>query len=103
VLQYDLKKRFTLWSRNYLQSKTQFINYDEGYSLSSTKLPVLFSWDIGLSKKLWKDYIHLNLTARNIVISNKNYFNNSIPFSTSIFVSISANIDGIGKVKTTNP
>jgi hypothetical protein len=103
VLQYDLKKRFTLWSRNYLQSKTQFLNYDEGYSLSSTKLPVLFSWDIGLSKKLWKDYIHLNLTARNIVISNKNYFNNSTPFSTSIFVSISANIDGIGKAKTTNP
>jgi hypothetical protein len=105
LLQYDLPKKFTIWSRNYLQSQTQFLSYDAGYSLSTTKpyysRPLTFTWEIGLSKKLLKDHINLNLTARNLLTTNNDYYSTSMPFYTGLFISITANIDGLGESKST--
>lgn len=108
IVKYDFKHKFTLWSRNYLQSKTVWLDphmnsEPEGPVLYSTN-PMLFSWELGLSKKLLKDHVNINLTTRNFFGKSLNYYssgNNN--YQGMVSISITANIDGIGKPKGPNP
>ncbi len=108
VLQYDLPKRFTLWSRNYIQSKTQWFNAPGYYNMyKGTELyytlPPRLGWEMGMSKKLFKEYIHLNITARNLFAKGVNYNPDQLHYNGRLFVSIIFNINGIGGSKTPKP
>ncbi len=105
TLQYDLPKRFTLWSRNYMQSKTQwFTDYGNSSAGLYYTQPTQFGWDIGLNKKLFKEYLNINLAARNVLQKDIYYSSSGMfEFLGGIFISITANINGIGETKTPKP
>jgi hypothetical protein len=102
TLQYDLPKRFTVWTRHYLQSQTAYWNIGN-YSPESLSdvyytAPLFYSFDLGLSKKLWKDYLNLNITARNILSKNREdhmYYSSVHNYQSSLNLSVTANIDGL--------
>ncbi len=104
ILQYDLPKRFTFWSRNYIQSKTELIPGSIpqdylGYPEIYFHTPTQFGWEIGFSKKLFKEYLHLNLTARNLLAKEVYYNPDQLHYSGRLFMSIVFNINGIGGSK----
>jgi outer membrane receptor for ferrienterochelin and colicin len=102
IVQYNMPKRFTLWVRNYWQSETQWWNDAklwtepavDGSSLYYT-LPSIYTWDIGLGKKLFKEYLNMNLSVRNLFNANERYTQLGAQFDFRVVASISANIDGL--------
>jgi hypothetical protein len=107
TLKYDLPKRFTLWSRNYLQSETKFWNYpglvDPYTNQLYATVPYIFTWDLGISKKLFKDYLYFNFSVRNLLNTNERYYPTGAQLGTRFTASITANIDGLFAKGTTNP
>jgi hypothetical protein len=97
ILQYNFPKLFTLWSRNYWQSKTTFWNYQPHQNSQSlyTNLPQFLTWDIGISKKLFKEYLLFNLSARNIFNTREQYYPTGSQLDIRFSASIAANIEGL--------
>lgn len=97
IVQYELPKRFTLWSRNYIQSKTEWYASD-GYYLNGEYTlfhtdPPFYTWDIGVSKKLFKEYLKLNFTLRSSFFhyknsSGENVYKYETPLSLSILFNV---------------
>ncbi|MES2559728.1 MAG: TonB-dependent receptor plug domain-containing protein [Bacteroidota bacterium] len=107
TMQYDLPKRYSLWTRNYWQSETKWYNYtryfqSNPYDLYIT-LPSIYTWDLGISKKLYKDYLNLNITARNLFNSNERYHPIGAQFDIRFSASITANIDGLFASRAAKP
>lgn len=108
TLQYDLPKRYILWTRNYWQSETQWWNEAAlfNYSLLENTyytLPSIYTWDLGVSKKLYKDHLNLNISARNLFNSNERYHPVGSQFDVRFTASISANIDGLFASRPSKP
>lgn len=107
TLQYDLPKRYSLWTRNYWQSETKWYTYEGFHSLADNTLyvtlPGIYTWDLGISKKLYKDYLNLNVSARNLFNSNERYYPIGAQFDIRFSVSITANIDGIFASRAAKP
>jgi hypothetical protein len=116
TLQYEFPKRFTLWTRHYAQSQTQNWNFDHynDFNYQTSQYDGLYypslasySFDIGLSKKLWKDYLNLNMSMNNM-FTRKFAYDNTYDKKTSnkyyqLRISIAANIDGLFAKGNTKP
>lgn len=97
VLQFNLPKRFTVWSRNSIQSQTTWLNPYAFYTFDQVmSYPSQFGWELGLNKKLFKEYLNINLSSRNI-------FPKADGYQGFLYLSISANIGGLGNKTTTQP
>jgi hypothetical protein len=108
TVQYEFPKRFTLWTRNYWQSETKWWNEPAIYNWRYTgdfyrTLPAIYTWDAGISKKLYKDYLNVNISARNLFNNNERYFPMGAQFDTRFTASISANIDGLFASRPSKP
>lgn len=107
TMQYDLPKRFSLWTRNYWQSETKWFNYAGYNQFNPTDLyytlPSIYTWDLGISKKLYKDYFNLNVSARNLFNSSERYYPLGPQFDIRFSASITANIDGIFASRVAKP
>lgn len=108
TVQYEFPKRFTLWTRNYWQSETKWWNEPAIYNWRYTgdfyrTLPAIYTWDIGISKKLYKDHLNLNISARNVFNSNERYYPMGAQFDTRFTASITANIDGLFASRPSKP
>ncbi|MES2779293.1 MAG: hypothetical protein V4651_05280, partial [Bacteroidota bacterium] len=108
TLQYDLPKRYSLWIRNYWQSETKWSTNSFGYGFTSTSnlyqpLPAIYTWDLGISKKLYKDFLNLNFSARNLFNSTERYNPNGAQFDIRFSASITANIDGLFASRAAKP
>ncbi len=101
---YALPARLSIWTRYYYQSKTQWIQpyFNQFYSPIDDKipystLPSINGFDIGLTKKLFKDYLLLNLSVRNVFNNFEQYQSFGAQYDLRIFMSASLNIDGKNK------
>lgn len=108
TLQYDLPKRFSLWTRNYWQSETKWWNEPSFFNSNPTgdlyyTLPSTYTWDLGINKKLLKEYLIVNLSARNLFNGNEQYLPIGSQFDTRFSASITANIDGIFASRAAKP
>lgn len=113
TLNYTLPARLSVWTRYYYQSQTEWIKSDYNQftypvdpalaqftrpvdastpyaTLSSTN-----SFDIGLTKKLLKDYAQLNLSIRNVFNGSEQYQVFGAQYDLRIFISALFTIDGI--------
>jgi hypothetical protein len=95
VVQYEFPKKFTVWTRLYRQSSTKWNNYNTTTTELYSDLPSFFSCDLGLTKRLFRDYLGLNLTIRNLFNAQEVYYPYGAEFNTRFNVSISANIAGL--------
>lgn len=108
ILQYEFPKWFTVWTRNYWQSETKWWNEAALFNYSFLgnsyyTLPAIYTWDIGISKKLYKDHLNLNISARNLFNSTERYYPVGAQFDTRFTASISTNIDGLFASRATKP
>jgi hypothetical protein len=99
VLNHAMRSRFVFWSRYYYQSKVQFINpnFINEESAMGTINPYatigsLHLVDVGLTKKLMKDYLITSLTIRNAFNSPEKYQTNGAQFYLRLFLSLRINI-----------
>lgn len=107
TLQYELPKRFTLWSRNYWQSETKFRTYDNLYGTPNYQtygtLSPIFTWDLGISKKLFKDFLNMNFSMRNILNGIERYYPSGSQLDIRFSVGLTANIEGLLGSKIVKP
>ena len=94
-----LPSRFYVWARYYYQSPTQFINpyiliqnNYFGAMDAYIKLNSLYTFDVGVTKKLMKEYLITNLTVRNIFNTYERYQANGAGFNLRLFLSVRINI-----------
>lgn len=99
VLNHAMRSRFVFWSRYYYQSKIEYINPDfineesaVGVFNPYVTVGSLHLVDVGLTKKLIKDYIITNLTIRNAFNTPENYQTNGAQFYFRLFLSLRINI-----------
>lgn len=102
VLEQTLPSRFTIWARYYYQSSTNWINpallTQPGNTTSQPlyqQLASIHTIDMGVTKKLLKDYMILNLSLRNMLNTSERYQVNGAAFYMRLFVSVRINIDGV--------
>jgi hypothetical protein len=107
TLQYDLPKRYSLWTRHYWQSETHWSTNAFGSSYYGSNsyqfLPAIYTSDLGISKKLFKEYLNLNISARNLFNSNERYHPIAQQFDLRYSASITANIDGLFASRAAKP
>jgi hypothetical protein len=108
VIQYELPKRFTIWTRGYYQSATKWTKFgpvetQNGAPELFYTLPSFYTMDLGLSKKLLKEYLNLNISTRNIFNSRQKYYPTGSQFNTRFTVGITANVDRLFASRTAKP
>ncbi|MES2780351.1 MAG: hypothetical protein V4651_10690, partial [Bacteroidota bacterium] len=101
VLIQSLPSRFNIWARYYYQSSTDWINPSILIQPGNTvnvdlykQLASVHTIDLGLTKKLLKDYLILNLSLRNMLNTPEQYQVNGAMFYMRLLVSLRINIDG---------
>lgn len=98
VISQTLPSRFYLWARFYYQSRTTssspaFINQSSANILFPYgPLNQIRTLDLGVTKKLLKEYAIVNLSVRNIFNSVEQYQSNGAAFSLRLFLSLRINI-----------
>jgi hypothetical protein len=105
IIQYDFSKRLALWVRGYRQSETSWFSY--GFNPPAVpyyeKLPGFYTMDAGISKKLLKEYLNVNLSVRNIFNSRQQYALIGSQFDTRFTIGISANVDRVFASRGSKP
>ena len=99
VLSQSLPSRFYFWARYYYQSETAFINsygINNAPSLATASLYAtlksLHTFDVGVSKKLFKNFLITNLSVRNVLNTTERYQANGAAFNLRLFLSVRINI-----------
>lgn len=99
VLSKTLPARFYLFTRYYYQSATTFINpyIAQQAGLNNitsqyTQINSMHLLDAGVTKKLLKEYLILNLSIRNLLNTNEVYQANGASFNLRLFLSVKINI-----------
>lgn len=102
VLVQSLPARLNVWARYYYQSSTYWINpalmIQPGNTTSQElymQLSSIHTIDMGITKKLLKDYMIINLSLRNILNTQEQYQANGAAFYMRLFLSMKINIDGL--------
>jgi hypothetical protein len=103
IVNYSLPKRFNLWSRVYYQSSTRWINFQgaaftfDNETIKYVNVSNMFNLDVGVSKKIAKDYLNLNLSVRNLLNTAQKYHTIGAQFDLTFFVGVSGNISAFAK------
>ncbi len=99
LVSYQLPERFHIWCRLYYQSATIWpdlkLNELSTAQAGELKLPSLFVLDAGVSKKLLKDCLNLNVTLRNLLNGTEKYHPLGAQFDLRLLVSASWNVNPV--------
>lgn len=105
TIQYELPKRITIWTRGYWQSETSWLitNLRPATDPYYITLNSFYTMDLGISKKLLKEYLNLNISIRNIFNSRQQYYPAAAQFDTRFTIGLTANIEGLFASRTPKP
>jgi len=107
---YNLPSRFDLWMRYYYQSQSFWINpllinqqnNVVPQNLYSEQVPV-HTFDLGVTKKLLKDFLTTNISVRNILNAQERYQPNGAVFNLRLFLSLRMDINDVFAKTVTKP
>ncbi len=104
VITQTLPSRFYLWIRYYYQSKTIFADpplFDQpvlaGTANTFSTLKSLHTVDAGITKRLLKEYLIINMSVRNLFNTVETYQPSGAAFNLRLFLSVRANISSFTK------
>ena len=102
ILAQTMPARINLWFRYYYQSSTHWMNpslliQPGNYTNQDLykQLASCHSFDVGITKKLLKDYMIANLSLRNSFNQSEQYQVNGAAFYMRLFLSVRINVDGL--------
>ncbi len=110
ILLQTLPARLNIWVRYYYQSSSFWINpvlmspqANTGSQPLYTQLSSLHTVDLGVTKRLFKNYLVTSLSLRNVLNGSEQYQVNGAVFYMSLFLSVRVNIDGLFANGDANP
>jgi hypothetical protein len=110
VITQTLPMRFYIWARYYYQSSTYWVNPAYVINRSSitpenmfVRIAPMHTFDVGITKKLLKEYLVTNISIRNVLNTTERYQALGATFYMRIFISIKININAFGKANTSSP